>query len=163
MARYINNKDFLQALVKYQEKLKVHKEKNLNTLPPQIPRYIGECFVQIATRLSSKGNFCGYTYKEEMVGDAIEKMVKYMYNFDSTKSENAFAYFTQIAYNAFIQRITNEKKQQYIKAKLSQNTFVEAEGSSAYGIADDDTRSKTILDFETTLTAKKEAQKISKQ
>jgi DNA-directed RNA polymerase specialized sigma24 family protein len=82
-----------------------------------------------------------------MISDAIEKMVRYIHNFDPTKSENAFAYFTQFAYNAFIQRINFEKKQQYIKAKVSQNTFFEMGDESHYGMTDD-VQSKTIFDFE---------------
>jgi len=91
---------------------------------PQPPSYISECIVLIPKRLASKGNFSGYSFKEEMIGDAIENIVQYYRNFDPLKSKNPFAYFTQIAYYAFIRRILREKRQSYIKHKLIQNSDI---------------------------------------
>ena len=44
----------------------------------------------------------------------------YFENFDTTKSSNAFAYFTQIIYFAFLRRIQKEKKQLYVKYKATE-------------------------------------------
>lgn len=110
---YINNADFLQALIEYQEKKKINK----NT---PIPNYIGECFMKIAEGLSHKPNFINYTYRDEMISDGIENCLMYFDNFDSTKSKNPFAYFTQIIYFAFLRRIGKEKKQLYVKYKATQ-------------------------------------------
>lgn len=119
---YINNKTFYEEMVKYKEacKLAASDGKQL----PQIPRYIGECLSQICKKLSTKPNFMNYSYREEMVGDGIENCVSAVHNFDPTKSTNPFAYFTQIAWNAFIRRIQSEKKQSYIKHKNYQNNFL---------------------------------------
>ena len=91
-------------------------EQNGNEYP-KIPDYVGECLLLIATNLSNKPNFIGYSFKEEMISDGIENCVLYIRNFDPSKSKNPFAYFTQIISFAFIRRIAKEKKQMYIKYK----------------------------------------------
>ena len=53
-----------------------------------------------------------------MISDGIENCLQYVSNFDPEKSNNPFAYFTQIIYYAFIRRIQKEKKQTTIKQKL---------------------------------------------
>jgi len=116
---YINNQDFLNALVDYKEKVKASKD--LNATKPRIPNYIGECFLKIANNLAKRPNFYSYTYKDEMISDAIENCLMYFENFDPNKSSNPFAYFTQICWYAFIRRIDKEKKQQYIKYKATES------------------------------------------
>jgi hypothetical protein len=115
---YINNGDFLAALVDYKEACK-KAEKNSKQLPP-IPNYIGECFMKIAEGLSHKPNFINYTYRDEMISDGIENCLMYFNNFDETKSKNPFAYFTQVIYFAFLRRIQKEKKQLYVKYKATE-------------------------------------------
>jgi hypothetical protein len=115
---YINNADFLQALIEYKEKSREAK-KNKSS-PPAIPNYIGECFMKIAEGLSHKPNFINYTYRDEMISDGIENCLMYFDNFDETKSKNPFAYFTQIIYYAFLRRIQKEKKQLYVKYKATE-------------------------------------------
>jgi hypothetical protein len=115
---YINNGDFLAALVDYKAACK-ESEKNNKQLPP-IPNYIGECFMKIAEGLSHKPNFINYTYRDEMISDGIENCLMYFNNFDETKSKNPFAYFTQVIYFAFLRRIQKEKKQLYVKYKATE-------------------------------------------
>jgi len=91
---------------------------------PKVPEYIGECIFKIATKLATKPNFASYTYKDEMISDGIEVCIRYIHNFDPEKSTNPFAYFTQIIYYAFLQRIQKEKKQAYIKAKSFENSAI---------------------------------------
>lgn len=90
---------------------------------PRASNYIGECIWLIANRLSTNRNFIGYTYREEMIGDAIENCLRYLHNFDPDKSKNPFAYFTTIMYYAFLRRIDKEKKQSYIKYKAMENSM----------------------------------------
>ena len=116
--QYVNNGDFLQALIEYKEGCKLAK-KNKTANPP-IPNYIGECFMKIAEGLSHKPNFINYTYRDEMISDGIENCLMYFDNFDPTKSKNPFAYFTQIIYYAFLRRIQKEKKQTYVKYKATE-------------------------------------------
>jgi hypothetical protein len=115
---YVNNADFLQALVQYKEDCK--KAKKNKVQPPPIPNYIGECWLKIAEGLSHKPNFINYTYRDEMMSDGIENCLMYFDNFDPTKSKNPFAYFTQIIYFAFLRRIQKEKKQTYVKYKATE-------------------------------------------
>lgn len=121
---YVNNKDFLDAIIEY--KLAIKKSESLNETKPRITRYIGECFLKIATHLSYKPNFVNYMFREDMISDGIENCVQYINNFDPEKSSNPFAYFTQIVYFAFLRRIEKEKKQLEIKNKiLEQSGFDE--------------------------------------
>jgi len=115
---YINNADFLQALVQYKQDCATAKKENKSE--PPIPNYIGECFMKIAEGLSHKPNFINYTYRDEMISDGIENCLMYFNNFDPNKSKNPFAYFTQIIYYAFLRRIQKEKKQTYVKYKATE-------------------------------------------
>ena len=115
---YINNSDFLDALVNY--KKSCEQAKLEGRADPKVPNYIGECFLKIADRLSRKPNFALYTFKEEMVSDGVENCVMYFRNFDSEKSKNPFSYFTQIIYYAFLRRILKEKKQLYVRYKATE-------------------------------------------
>jgi hypothetical protein len=123
---YINNGDFLQALVDYKTAcVLAEKEKKQK---PSIPNYIGECFMKIAEGLSHKPNFINYPHKDEMIGDGIENCLMYFENFDPAKSKNPFAYFTQIIYYAFLRRIQKEKKQLYVKYKATEQFGILDEG-----------------------------------
>ena len=113
---YVNNKEFLAALIKYREDKEIAELKGLPK--PPIPRYIGECFLKIANHLSFKPNFVNYMFKEDMISDGIENCVQYIHNFNPEKSQNPFAYFTQIIHYAFLRRIQREKRQLEIKNKI---------------------------------------------
>jgi hypothetical protein len=119
---YINNKDFLQEMIKY--RTAIRKAKRLGQPKPQIPTYVAKCFMMIAENLSHKPNFLSYTFRDEMVADAIENCVMYVDNFDPSKSSNPFAYFTQITYYAFLRRIQKEKKQLYVKYKSTETAGI---------------------------------------
>lgn len=112
---YVNGKDLFLAMVAYREKVDIARQEN--KLLPIIPNYVGVCFMLICNKLATKPNFMGYSYKDEMIADGIENCVAAAHSFDPAKSNNPFAYFTQIAWNAFIRRIAKEKKQAYIKHK----------------------------------------------
>ena len=113
---YVNNKEFLAALIKYREDKEIAAAKGLPK--PPIPRYIGECFLKIANHLSFKPNFVNYMFKEDMISDGIENCVQYIHNFNPEKSQNPFTYFTQIIHYAFLRRIQREKRQLEIKNKI---------------------------------------------
>jgi len=126
---YVNNKEFSQAVVDYVTSVNEAREKMQDE--PIITDYIGRCFLKIAEGLSHKPNFVGYTYREEMVMDAVENCIKAIMNYDVKKATrtglpNAFAYFTQITYYAFLRRIAKEKKQQEIKEKYMDHAGAEA-------------------------------------
>lgn len=122
---YVNNKDLLAALIAYRDLVKEAEEGG--DPKPVVPDYIGKCIMLIAQRLATRPNFSGYMYKEEMVSDGIENCLQYIHNFNPDKSQNPFAYFTQIIWYAFLRRIAKEKKQMYIKFKASQRQMMNNE------------------------------------
>src|SRR5210317_244659 len=113
---YVNNKEFLEAMKAY--KKEVNKAKREKREKPPVTDYIGSCFLKIANHLSYRPNFINYTFRDDMISDGIENCLQYLDNFNPEKSNNPFAYFTQIIYYAFIRRIQKEKKQVTIKQKL---------------------------------------------
>ena len=117
---YVDNKKFLSAMIEFKELYNI-AEKNKEEYPP-VSDYIGECFLKIATHLSYRPNFINYTYRDDMISDGIENCLQYVHNFNPEKSNNPFAYFTQIIYYAFLRRIAKEKKQTHVKNKIIQNT-----------------------------------------
>jgi hypothetical protein len=113
---YVNNQDFLTALVHHRDMVEIAQIKGLPK--PRVNNYIGSCFLKIATHLSYRPNFINYMYKDDMVCDGIENCIQYIDNFNPAKSKNPFAYFTQIVYYAFLRRIAKEKRQLDIKDKI---------------------------------------------
>ena len=125
---YVNNAQFSQAVVDYCTTVKEAKESGNGQ--PIIPDYIATCFLKICEGLSHKANFVRYTYREEMVMDAVENCLKAIQNYNieaatRTGKPNAFAYFTQISWFAFLRRIEKEKKQQDIKMKYMEQSGIE--------------------------------------
>lgn len=138
---YVDNKKFGKALVDYAAA--VDKAKADGTTIPIVPNYIAECFLKIAEGLSHKVNFIRYTYREEMVMDAVENCLRAITNYNPnaetrTGTQNAFSYFTQICFFAFLRRIEKEKKQQDIKFKFIEQSGIEefiaqVEGDDTHG------------------------------
>ena len=119
---YVNNEDFLQAMIDFKESCELAKVAGKPR--PMIPDYIARCIMMIAEKLSRKPNFYSYTFREDMVGDAIKNCILYIENFDPSIGKNPFAYFTQIIYFAFIQRINKERKQLYVKYKSTESLSI---------------------------------------
>ena len=163
---YVNNKDLLAALIAYRESVAEAEEGG--DKKPQVPDYIGKCIMMIAQRLATRPNFSGYMYKEEMISDGIENCLQYIHNFNPEKSQNPFAYFTQIIWYAFLRRISKEKKQMYIKFKASQRqmfdseTFDDSTGTMVGSVLPDYI-SEFIDDFETKNRLAKEMNKAKQQ
>ena len=141
---YVNNKEFSQAVVDYVNTVNEARENDKNE--PTVTEYIGSCFLKIAEGLSHKPNFYSYTYREEMVMDAVENCIKAIMNYDVKKATrtglpNAFAYFTQISYYAFLRRIAKEKKQQDIKER-----YIDYAGAEAFAEFDSHCDSNSIVE-----------------
>lgn len=155
---YVNNKHLLESLIEYRKQCQ--EAEDSGDEKPKVPEYIGECIFMIANRLATRPNFSGYSYKDDMISDGIENCLQYIGNFDPDKSQNPFAYFTQIIWYAFLRRIQKEKKQMYIRFKSSQAMMAES------GIVDNnefqmhmssspDYINDFIEDFENKMTEKK--------
>ncbi len=116
---YVNNKDFLECIIKHREACLIAKEAGKTE--PKIPDFAGLCIMKIAENLSHKPNFSSYTFREEFISDGVINCLQYYKNFDPEISSNPFAYFTQIIYYAFLRRIMIEKKNLYVKYKALQH------------------------------------------
>ena len=159
---YVNNKDLLEALIAYQKDCR--EAEDAGEERPRVPDYIGTCIYQIATRLATKPNFSGYSYKEDMISDGIENCLLYINNFNPEKSQNPFAYFTQIIWYAFLRRIQKEKKQMYIRFKSSQQMLSLGETYTGESLdlqltSSADYMNSFISDFEDKLQKDKEKKK----
>lgn len=105
---YVNNEEMLEEFRKYKSTGIISNE-------------LGTMFVKIARNLSNKSNFIGYTWKEEMIGEAVLTCIKYSKNFDPDKSKNAFGYISRFCYNSFIEYIKKQKNHSQIKETLYNN------------------------------------------
>tara|TARA_R100001443_G_scaffold79501_1_gene86609 strand:+ start:276 stop:803 length:528 start_codon:yes stop_codon:yes gene_type:complete len=141
---YVNNKEFTAAIIKHNKACRKAIDDGVEK--PRVTEYIGECIYKIATRLSTKPNFINYSYRDEMICDGIENCLQYIENFNEEKSQNAFAYVTQIIYFAFLRRIHKEKKQAAIKQRSIEQAGVLFD---TLDTIDGDTRgmSNTFVDY----------------
>jgi len=133
---YVNNRDFSEAV--YDHVLALNEAKANETPRPQVSTYIGKCFLRICEGLAHRSNFIHYPFRDEMVMDAVENCLKAINNYDISKvtrtgKPNAFSYFTQISWFAFLRRIAKEKRQLDIKTRL-----VERSGYDEFFDGDDD-------------------------
>jgi hypothetical protein len=172
---YVNNKDLYAAMVEF--KNLVNEAKETGKQNPRIPHYVGESIMKIATHLAYRPNFANYTFREEMISDGIENCLLYINNFDPAKSQNPFAYFTQIIYFAFIRRIQKEKKHLYTKyaaieyANIMGETSDSQEGDRSnnydtdikYGEWSKEQMEKFMGDFETSKGIKRGKKEVVKE
>lgn len=113
---YVNSKEFTQDIVNYYE-----------SGTDEVGEKLGESIFKIATGLSYAPNFINYSYKDEMIGDAIVKMFSALQlkKFDISTGNNPFSYFTTIAFHAFINRIKKEKKQRQMISDYQEMVYEE--------------------------------------
>lgn len=161
-SHYVDRQKFYEALVERKELLKTNPDLRVSP-------YIGECIVKICRGLASKWNFAQYTYKDEMVSDAILHVLKYIDSFDPKVSTNPFSYYTQTAYNSFMGRFEEERNEQYAKyasilmAASTNEFFSQPDSFGEYDIdlseLDLDDISKFVGDFERKKVELKDRQK----
>jgi hypothetical protein len=154
---YINNRELYSEMVRFHL---LYKD-DTNT---KITNYIGKSILLICNNLSKKPNFSGYTYKEDMISDAICDCVAAVKSFNVEKTNNPFAYFTQTAWNAFLRRIEKESKQSVLKHKNLINMYVmpvtvfENDKSS---ITSNEFSDEIIKNYEDKLTERKRRAKLN--
>lgn len=118
---YIDNERFSKELGEWALKCRTRMAVDRSDREP-MSNYLGECILLIATNVSRKHNFVGYSFKDDMISDAVLGCIKYLYNFNpdaETKSGkvSAFNYVTTLVHNHFGARILEERKEQYLKLK----------------------------------------------
>lgn len=147
---YIDNEEFHEVMVRWKQRCA--KAELEGKERPRLPDYFGWAVHTIATRYSSKPNWSGYTYRDEMIMDGVESCIRYAHNYDTARPEkNPLAYFTKTITYAFYDRLDREHKQQYIKAKYIR---------SANHIIDDDEMLNGFDDFISKYEAKMKARKM---
>lgn len=109
--KYVTNKELIPEIEKYKEQW----DKDNKTIVGEPSEKLGNMILMIATKYAEKGNFTNYTWKEDMIGDAVITCLKYIHNFDTSKSNNPFAYITTICRNAFINHIKKQHRHSDIK------------------------------------------------
>lgn len=81
----------------------------------RITEELGRMFLKLSERYAQRSNWRGYTYVEEMKGQAILQLSQIGLQFDESKSENPFAYYTAAVTNSFTRVLNIEKKNQNIR------------------------------------------------
>ena len=104
---YVKNEEILPHIYQYRETGKISEG-------------FGEILLSIANNYACKGSFHGYTWKQDMVSEAVLTCIRYMHNFDPIrqKKPNPFAYFTMIIHRSFLTYIRKQKKHSKIKNEL---------------------------------------------
>ena len=81
----------------------------------QITNTLARMMIKLCERYATRGNVRGYTYNDEMRGQAILQLTQVGLQFDESKSDNPFAYFTAAVTNSFVRVINIEKRNQNIR------------------------------------------------
>lgn len=102
---YINNADLL-------------KELEISHKQDRLTEELGKMLLLLCQRYVQIPRFAKYTYTDDMRGFALMTLCKVWRGFDSTKSQNPFAYFTQCIHNAYFQFNNQERRQRDIKDEL---------------------------------------------
>ena len=88
-----------------------HFDKDAGQITPTLARMM----LKLCERYATRGNVRGYTYNDEMKGQAILQLTQIGLQFDESKSDNPFAYFTAAVTNSFVRVINIEKRNQNIR------------------------------------------------
>ena len=81
----------------------------------QITNNLARMYIKLCERYATRGNVRGYTYNDEMKGQAILQLTQIGLQFDESKSDNPFAYYTAAVTNSFVRVINIEKRNQTIR------------------------------------------------
>ena len=81
----------------------------------QITPTLARMMIKLCERYATRGNVRGYTYNDEMRGQAILQLTQVGLQFDESKSDNPFAYFTAAVTKSFVRVINIEKRNQNIR------------------------------------------------
>jgi hypothetical protein len=128
-AHYVDNKKFSAAVIEYTVQAEKAEEAGLPI--PQMSDYIGKSMLDLCEGISRKPNFIRYTYRDEMVGSAIERCFKSIMNFNKNAATrggkpNAHAYFSQCAYWTMVQYIQAQEKEVDFRLTLITNSGLDS-------------------------------------
>lgn len=98
----------------------------------RITEDLGRMFIKLSERYAQRSNWRGYTYVEEMKGQAILQLSQIGLQFDESKSENPFAYYTAAVTNSFTRILNIEKKMQNIRDDMLQDNGLTPSSTRQY-------------------------------
>lgn len=107
---YVKNADLLEEIRDYKKTGTISEE-------------LGEMIMLIAENYSKRPSYIGYTWRDDMVSQAVFTCVKYIHNFDPEKSKNPFGYISTICQRAFWTYINKQKKHSEIKDTCYNNKW----------------------------------------
>jgi len=101
---YVTNDEILDEMRKYKESGVISDK-------------LGTIFIKISSGLANRGSYAGYTWKRDMINEAVYTCVRYAHNFKIEKlnKSNAFGYFNMICYHSFLNYIKKQKRHSKIK------------------------------------------------
>jgi len=112
-----NDEDVLECVGKSHWKGTVDKG-NFSKDHGRVTENLGKMYIKLSERYAQRSNWRGYTYVEEMRGQAVLQLSQIGLQFDESKSENPFAYYTAAVTNSFTRVLNLEKKNQNIRDDL---------------------------------------------
>jgi len=102
----------------------------------QMTRRLAEMFLKLCERYATRSNWRGYTYNEEMRGQALLQLSQIGLQFDESKSSNPFAYYTAAITNSFTRVLNIEKKNQNIRDDILEMNGLNPSWTRQYANAD---------------------------
>jgi len=99
-------------------------------------RRLAEMFMKLCERYATRSNWRGYTYNEEMRGQALLQLSQIGLQFDESKSQNPFAYYTAAITNSFTRILNIEKKNQNIRDDILEMNGLNPSWTRQYSDAD---------------------------
>ncbi len=133
---YIDNEKFSEESAKHAALFREHRANGLP--PPMMSNYLGSCVLLLATKIANMPSFSGYSFKQEMVSDAIEIAIRYYYNYNpevlsertGQPSAGAHAWLTQVMVRRMFKTRSEFKLQLFVKQKYiseSEECFVDTQ------------------------------------
>ena len=111
----------------------------------QMTRKLAQMFIKLCERYATRSNWRGYTYNEEMRGQALLQLSQIGLQFDESKSQNPFAYYTAAITNSFTRILNIEKKNQNIRDDILEMNGLNPSWTRQYSNIDRKPGSVTIL------------------
>jgi hypothetical protein len=122
---WVDKKRFYEEIVEHRKAQGWKNSKEQDNPDAPMPNYVAQSIMNIANGVMLRYNFNKYSYRDEMVSDAIITIIKYYNTFNIQKSQNPYGYFWLAAYRSGVRRLGLEKDQQAIRAKTIQHMFVD--------------------------------------
>src|ERR1035437_5361292 len=102
---YLTNSKLLPAVIEAKEKGKLSNE-------------LAKMLMMLTRKYAQRPCFSGYTYKEDMISEALANLCQNALKFNPEKSKNPFAFYTSCINNSFLQFLNVEKKHRRIRDQL---------------------------------------------